>query len=253
MFAGKNKRLRIMAGPNGSGKSTILREVRNQFYCGPFVNADEIEKLLQEKKLINLPANYDLKLSEDKFREYMSTYGLSWQKKAKSEGQTASIRWSNSMLVIDELPSGYDAAIAADCIRYGLLQNGATFTFETVLSHASKINFLEQARQMGYKNYLYFICTIDPAINIERVRQRVATGGHAVSEEKVQKRYYESLELLPSILPLCHRVFLFDNSTEERSQEAVAEIAPNGSLEIRTKDLPWWVEKYVIQPLYQYE
>ena len=40
-----------MAGPNGSGKSTILQEVRKRFYSGPFVNADDIEKILKEKKV----------------------------------------------------------------------------------------------------------------------------------------------------------------------------------------------------------
>jgi len=38
----RSKRLRIMAGPNGSGKSSVLKEVRSNFYSGPFVNADEI-------------------------------------------------------------------------------------------------------------------------------------------------------------------------------------------------------------------
>jgi predicted ABC-type ATPase len=52
-----------------------------------------------------------------------------------------------------------------------------TFTFETVLSHSSKLGFLQQAGQMGYKNYLYFVCTVDPTINIARVAQRVALGG----------------------------------------------------------------------------
>ena len=47
-----------MAGPNGSGKSTILKEVRNNFYSGPFVNADEIEKSFKEKGLLNVAADY---------------------------------------------------------------------------------------------------------------------------------------------------------------------------------------------------
>jgi predicted ABC-type ATPase len=63
----KNKRLRIMAGPNGSGKSTVLQEVRKKFYSGPFVNADDIEKSFQDKGLVNLPAIYDLEISDQSF------------------------------------------------------------------------------------------------------------------------------------------------------------------------------------------
>ena len=90
---------------------------------------------------------------------------------------------------------------AADFIRFQLLAQNNTFTFETVLSHPSKLSFLQQARTLGYKNYLYFVCTVDPAINISRVAQRVALKGHDVPETKIVNRYYDSLALLPSLIP----------------------------------------------------
>lgn len=240
-----------MAGPNGSGKSTILQAVRNQFYSGPFVNADEIEKSFRESSLVNLPANYNLTVTDELFDLYMHDFGRSWQEKAARENSPVTIQLRNGMLMVDGQPSGYDAAIAADFIRNCLLQQGATFTFETVLSHSSKVIFLQQCAQAGYKNYLYFICTVDPAINIERVKQRVLRGGHDVEEARILKRYYESLDLLSAILPTCYRSFLFDNSTEERSVEPVARIAPSGEMEILTSELPWWVEEYVIGRLYR--
>lgn len=86
-------------------------------------------------------------------------------------------------LIVDN-PNAYDAAIAADYVRYQLLDANSTFTFETVLSHSSKIDFLEAARVKGYKTYLYFVCTVSPAINKKRVQQRANLGGHDVPEEK---------------------------------------------------------------------
>lgn len=240
-----------MAGPNGSGKSTILQEVRKKFFSGPFVNADEIEKALKEKHLINLPSLYDLVLEDDLFSHFLLNEGKSWTEKAKAEGNFISIKSSNGMLVCNENPSPYDAALAADFIRLELLKKGETFTFETVLSHHSKINFLKQSLQAGYKNYLYFICTVDPAINIERVSQRVALGGHDVAEEKIIKRYSESLKVLPQIIPLCHRVYLFDNSTEGRSIEPVAEIDDKKRFIVKTESIPWWVEEFVVEPIYR--
>jgi predicted ABC-type ATPase len=245
-----NKRLRIMAGPNGSGKSTILQEVRKNFYSGPFVNADEIEKSFNEKGLVNLPAIYDIACEDKSFADFMKGSGKSWLEKATKENNHISIISSEGILIVKDKPSPYDAALAADFIRHQLLAKGETFTFETVLSHPSKIDFLKQSLEAGYKNYLYFICTVDPAINIERVQQRVRLGGHAVPEDRIEKRYHESLQVLPMIIPLCFRVYLFDNSSEERSIEPVAEIDDKRKLTIKAEQLPWWVQQYVIDPLY---
>lgn len=239
-----------MAGPNGSGKSTILQAVRNNFYSGPFVNADEIEKALKEKGVINLPAQFNIKISDQEFSNFLETTGKSWVQKATDENTAVSIHSAEGMLIVKDTVSPYDAALAADFIRHRLLLIEETFTFETVLSHPSKINFLQQSLNAGYKNYLYFICTVDPAINIARVKQRVSSGGHDVPEDRIEKRYYESLQVLPQIIPLCHRVYLFDNSTEERSIEPVAEIDHHKNFNPRTESMPWWVDEHVVHTLY---
>lgn len=240
-----------MAGPNGSGKSTVLQEVRKKFYSGPFVNADDIEKSLLDKGLVNLPAIYDLEISDQSFTDFVNGDGKTWVNKASQENSTISLKSSSGMLVVRGKPSPYDAALAADFIRHQLLLKGETFTFETVLSHPSKIKFLEESRNRGYRNYLYFICTIDPAINIERVHQRVCLGGHSVPEDRIMKRYHESLDVLSLIIPLCHRVYLFDNSSEERSIEPVAEIDDKMNLIIKVAQVPWWIQSNIIEKLYQ--
>ena len=76
-------------------------------------------------------------------------------------------------------------------------------------------------------------------------------GGHDVAEVKIIKRYNESLKVLPQIIPLCHRVYLFDNSTEERSIEPVAEIDDKKRFIARTESIPWWVDEYVVEQLYR--
>jgi predicted ABC-type ATPase len=48
---------------------------------------------------------------------------------------------------------------------------------ESVISSPDKVQLLEQARQLGYRTYLNFIATDDPAINISRVQNRVKQGG----------------------------------------------------------------------------
>jgi predicted ABC-type ATPase len=225
--------------------------VRKKFYSGPFVNADEIEKSFLDKGLVNLPAIYDLEIDDQTFINFINGDGKTWVQKASQENSTISITSSGGILVVRGKPSPYDAALAADFIRHQLLLKGETFTFETVLSHSSKIKFLEESRDKGYKNYLYFICTIDPAINIERVHQRVRLGGHSVPEDRIMKRYKDSLDVLPLIIPLCHRVYLFDNSSKERSIEPVAEIDDKMNLIMKVAQIPWWVQSSVIEKLYQ--
>jgi predicted ABC-type ATPase len=238
-----------MAGPNGSGKSSILKEISNHYRTGPFINADEIEQALMLEGLIDLLTRYELSTDAVAFRSFMKGNGQSWVAKAEEEGNKVSLSFSKGVLKVGRNPSPYDAALAADFIRHELLGQGYTFTFETVLSHISKVDFLKDVKESGYKNYLYFICTTDPGINIQRIAQRVKLGGHDVPREKVIKRYKGSLEILSEIIPLCHRVFLFDNSSDIRTVSPVAEI-DKGNLIIRNPEIPWWVDNYVIKGLY---
>ena len=42
-----------------------------------------------------------------------------------------------------------------------------------------KVEFMKEARERGYRVYLYFVATDDPEINLDRVRRRVRGGGRA--------------------------------------------------------------------------
>ncbi len=247
----KNKRLRIMAGPNGSGKSTIISKIATEYNCGPFVNADEIERILQSTQILKLD-NYKITASEGDYLSFLESAGVSWLEKAAAEKSIVSLKYDAESLKVPDKPNGYDSAIAADFIRHQLLKGKETFTFETVLSHPSKIEFLKEARLKGFKSYLYFICTVDPDINIARVAQRVMEGGHDVPADKIKKRYFESLELLPSLIAETHRSFLFDNSSENKDESIlpIAEIEDGKKLMILKDDVPWWVQKHVIEPLF---
>ena len=241
-----------MAGPNGSGKSTVLKVIYSQFYSGLFVNADEIQKSFKTSGFINLLSEYNLDVSEKSFMSYLKGSGKSWITKAKKENSTISLSFKDGILFIKEKLTAYDAAMAADFIRHALVKKNETFTFETVLSHESKIEFLNYSKEKGFKNYLYFICTVDPEININRVKQRVSLGGHNVPQEKIVSRYIDSLLLLKKIIPLCRRVYFFDNSSESRVEaiKPIAEIDPSGKLFLLSPNQPWWLKEYVIDTLF---
>lgn len=239
------RRLRIFAGPNGSGKSTIITEIAKLVRTGTYVNADDIEKKCRQQKFLNL-ADYGLQSTPEHFEEYLTTSTL--LAKAIKEGFQINLSLKNNIIVVDNDTNSYEASLIAAYLRSLLIESGTTFSFETVMSHRSKLDTLKTAASAGYKNYLYFISTEDPSINEGRVEARVKKGGHGVPPDKIRERYYRSVELLAEMVPLCHRCFVFDNSgTESR---LIVEIVDGTEIRIHTSEsIPAWVETYLLKPL----
>ena len=48
---------------------------------------------------------------------------------------------------------------------------------------------MDRAKEKGYFVRCYYVLTADPAINVLRVKSRVAAGGHDVPEDKIISRY----------------------------------------------------------------
>lgn len=247
MSKGQTKRIRIFAGPNGSGKTSLIRNFPTKIPLGVYVNADDIERELKEKKYLRFDS-FNLKVTKQTFFDYFKTGSISKSVKGKTTINRRNTRVFNNRLSV--LMSKMDSYIAADIasfIRTQLVNANKSFSFETVLSHPSKIDFINAARKKGYRIYLYYVVTESPEINISRVKLRVAQSGHNVSAEKIKARYYKSLELLLDLIKLSHRAYLFDNSG--KYAEMVAEITNGKKLEITDYDgkIPDWFDKYVYQ------
>ncbi|WP_438946230.1 zeta toxin family protein [Sediminibacterium sp.] len=196
------KKLRIFCGPNGSGKSTLFDNVKGHFSEIPFINADEIERIITNQKWIDL-SNYNLNLSAKDLSDFLKkSEAKSLIEKAKEEGHEIKIGLRENCIVVDSHNiHSYKAALIASFIRWAMYKNGNGFAFETVMSHKSKLKELTAAKKKGYKIYLYFVCIDNPDINIERVKDRVKKGGHNVNPDKLRARYYSTLEnLYPAIL-----------------------------------------------------
>lgn len=154
----------------------------------------------------------------------------------------------------DTLPDNtFLAAKLAQFISVGLrddwVKDGLSFTYESVMSHESHIQFVEGAKKNGYKPYLYYVCTSEVELNKARVEQRVKEGGHTVPEEKIASRYQRSLENLHEMLTICRRGFLFDNSSTEMT--FIAEVTQDGYLDIKAKAFdetqPYWFVEHVVK------
>lgn len=105
-----------------------------------------------------------------------------------------------------------EAANIADKLRYDFIENGETFSFETVLSTDRKLNMLREAKAKGYFIRGYFIMTCDPELNVQRVHARVESGGHPVDDETVCRRYRKSLANIPEFVSICDICHVYDNT-----------------------------------------
>jgi predicted ABC-type ATPase len=145
--------------------------------------------------------------------------------------------------------NSYFASVASDFLQRKLLDQKASFTLETVMSHPSKVKLLADAQARGYRTYLYYVATDDPAINIARVKSRVALGGHDVPEGRITHRYDRSLGLLMEAIQHTHRAYIFDNSGENRAHVWLAEITDGRLLEMKSDEIPQWFQRSIIEKI----
>ncbi len=232
-------RLRVFAGPNGSGKSTLL-EILPPEWIGIYINADDIERSIKRTGELDLTFFELGEDAEGRFVRLRDTLlGTERLDAGLAERLAASLSLDGTKVRVPaEVMDSYIAATLADFLRFELLAAGVDFTFETVMSHDSKVAFMAEAQSRGYRTYLYFIATEDVAINVDRVQQRVVLGGHPVAEVNINKRYPKSIGLLRAACDVANRAFIFDNS--EDSHRLVAEVTNGEELTVHTDSIPAW-------------
>lgn len=104
------------------------------------------------------------------------------------------------------------AAQTATKMREENLNKKISFTFETVLSTRRNLDLLIKAKNEGYFIRCIYVLTVDPQINVYRVKQRFANGGHDVPEEKIISRYHNAFSLIPELIQVCDVCHIYDNS-----------------------------------------
>lgn len=139
------KRIRIFAGPNGSGKSTLVKEfiekdpwlINTQFHIDP--------DKLNLNKTIDFET-FGIRTDVSEFKDHLLKSTLF----PKSKIDINAINFENNCL-INDLDNSYIGSLVADFIRDKLLDSDINlFSFETVFSHKSKLEFMERAKQKGW-------------------------------------------------------------------------------------------------------
>ncbi|WP_412851505.1 zeta toxin family protein [Ectothiorhodospira shaposhnikovii] len=200
-------RLRLIAGPNGSGKTTLARYLIAQGVpLGQYVNPDDVAKYISFFDVLHGASDaLDIELP-------CATDGLE----------------RFAAMFADMLAQRIAVGLRSEWVDARL-----SLTYESVMSHESHLEFVDDAKNAGFESYLYYICTNDSFINQERVGRRVLAGGHGVPADKIISRYKKSLALLHVMANKCKRAYFFDNSGDNHIH--FAEITPDGYLDIYQK------------------
>ena len=229
----------MFAGPNGSGKTTVKNSLgKPATWFGLYVNPDEIEAIIRRTGVLPLE-QIGLFIDADEVRQYFQASSfLASKGLSESAGQITSTPENLDFRAIEF--NSYHASVLSDFLRRAAMRALLTFSFETVMSSEDKVELLHEAQSLGYRTYLYYVATANPAINVQRVKSRVASGGHDVPEEKVVARYGRSLDLLSKAIAYADRAFLFDTSEEQAWY--FAEITNGESIRLQSDEIPSWFQ-----------
>jgi len=240
-------RFRMFAGPNGSGKSTLFESFSKNYNTGFFINADFIEKELATKGYIDLN-DFELTLNQSDLDLFLKTdVAKSLVKKSLDTGNAINFEIINNVIVDKAKDThSYEGALISSFLKTKLQEKKLDFSFETVMSHPSKVQSIIEAKENGYKTYLYFICIDDPEINVSRVQNRIQKGGHPVDDEKIKARYYRALQNLMPAIEVSDKTYLFDNSSDELM--LIGEIFEQKlTLKVESKCFPNWFIEFVLK------
>jgi predicted ABC-type ATPase len=153
-----------------------------------------------------------------------------------------------------------DAQQEANRRRAACLAKRRSFSFETVMSHESKIEEMRLAKDAGYEITFIGVSLEKPELNVARVALRVSEGGHDVPKDSIIARYERTMRLMPQAILIADRSFIFDNSDSRAGPQLLMETrlfegeATKKRLSIRLSSLVHqsnltWVRRHIVDPL----
>jgi predicted ABC-type ATPase len=108
-----------------------------------------------------------------------------------------------------------------------LIGMAKTFALETTLASRSIASLVKDAQTKGYYVTLLFFWLNTPDLAVERVKNRVAAGGHHVNEQTVRRRYRTGIiNLFDLYMPICDYWLITDNSLSP--MDIIAKGSKNG-------------------------
>jgi predicted ABC-type ATPase len=94
-----------------------------------------------------------------------------------------------------------------------LAKRRKSFAFETTLASRFYAPWVKRLRESGYKFHLVFLWLSSVELAIERVDERVRSGGHSIPDEIIRRRYGRGITNFFNLYePLADTWAAYDNS-----------------------------------------
>lgn len=107
------------------------------------MNADELEKEAKASGFVDL-SPFDIEVALPELLAFHTEHHLLVKKGLMGQAEKLGLQGSKVDYRNVQIDS-YFASVIADFIRQRLLEKGVSFTFETVMSHPSKVEFMQDA------------------------------------------------------------------------------------------------------------
>jgi len=136
----------------------------------------------------------------------------------------------------------YKAAQIAEARRQDAIANKKSFVTETVFSHPSKNELLDQARAAGYKIFVFHVNVRNEELSVKRVAKRVKEGGHNVPEDKIRARYHRNQAFIRSAVLKADMAYVYDNSVRGQAPKAIITF-DKGRAVLASSKMPKWARE----------
>lgn len=137
------------------------------------------------------------------------------------------------------------------------VEDGSSYAFETTLGGRSIPFQLMHALAFDRQVVILYVGLTSPELHLQRIRERVARGGHDIPEDKVRQRYDNSRQNLLPFIGTQATIRAWDNSTQtadgKPSQATEIFRIHQRTLEVPTntdpKQIPGWARPLLAQAI----
>lgn len=96
---------------------------------------------------------------------------------------------------------------------HNLADKNVDFAFETTLSGKSYVSFLNELKEKSYSINIFFLWIPNAELALNRIKDRVASGGHDVAAVDVKRRFHRGIDnFFKYYKPLSDTWLLFNNA-----------------------------------------
>ena len=92
------------------------------------------------------------------------------------------------------------------------LTDGESLVQETTLCGRTILKNIQRAKEGGYKIVIHFIGIDSVDLAKERIKRRVAGGGHRIPDKDIERRYEGAFERIKELTISADEVYLYDNT-----------------------------------------